>query len=182
MDMRDHGGHGFPVVLLHGGGRTMDDWNPLIPFLPDLRVVSYNFRPGAWDWRTALADLAAVIGFSASTNPRLSVIRLAASNPTGRVLREFIDEQVRASGDPDLAVLIAAFDELDLIAAYRATLCPLVVVSSTQPEFEQMLSDEVGAAFAVYRREFTEQLAAAAADTPLLSFMLASRSSCRCGC
>ncbi|MCP2167673.1 alpha/beta hydrolase fold [Goodfellowiella coeruleoviolacea] len=169
----------------------MYDWDPLIRFLPDLRVVSYNFRPGAWNWQTALMDLAkvieyfglvrpAVVGHSlggmvaalwATMHPEcpLAVNLDGHTNPTGPVLRAFIDEQLDASGDPDLAALISAFDELDLIATYRATQCRLVVVSSTQPEFEQMLPDEVGAAFAAYRGEFAKQLGAAAADTPLLS-------------
>jgi pimeloyl-ACP methyl ester carboxylesterase len=85
------------------------------------------------------------------------------------VLRGYVDEQVRASGEPDLAALIAAFDELDLIGTYRATQCPLLVVSSLRPERGMGLPDEVAVAFARYRKDFAAQLTAAAEDTPLLS-------------
>ncbi|MER6762294.1 MULTISPECIES: alpha/beta fold hydrolase [Amycolatopsis] len=192
MDLRDHGGDGTPVVLLHGGGgRTRHDWDHLVPLLPEFRVVTYTFRPGPWNWRQALADLAdvirhfdldrpAVVGHSlggmlaalwAAEHPEcpLAVNLDGHTNPTGPVLRGFVDEQVRLSGDPDLGALIAAFDELDLIGTYRATRCPLLVVSSLRPEAGMMLPEEVGVAFARYRKEFGDQLAAAAADTPLLS-------------
>ncbi|MGV9297951.1 alpha/beta fold hydrolase [Amycolatopsis sp. NPDC003676] len=192
MDLRDHGGTGAPVVLLHGGGgRTRHDWDHLVPLLPEFRIVAYTFRPGPWNWRTALADLAdvvrhfgldrpAVVGHSlggmlaalwAAEHPEcpLAVNLDGHTNPTGPILRGFVDEQVRLSEDPDLGALIAAFDELDLIATYRATRCPLVVVSSMRPDAEMMLPEDVGVAFAQYRKEFGELLDAAAADTPLLS-------------
>ncbi|MGW7536827.1 alpha/beta fold hydrolase [Amycolatopsis sp. NPDC054798] len=190
--MRDHGGDGIPVVLLHGGGgRTRHDWDHLVPLLPEFRIVTYTFRPGPWNWQQALTDLAdviqhfsldrpAVVGHSlggmlaalwATEHPEcpLAVNLDGHTNPTGPVLRAFIDEQVRLSEDPDLGALIAAFDELDLIATYRVTQCQLLVVSSMRPETEMMLPEDVGVAFARYRKEFGEQLAAAAADTPLLS-------------
>ncbi|MFD2471310.1 alpha/beta fold hydrolase [Amycolatopsis silviterrae] len=192
MDLRDHGGTGAPVVLLHGGGgRTRHDWDDLVPLLPEFRIVTYTFRPGPWDWQRALADLADVIGHFGLDRPAvvghslggmlaalwatehpecpLAVNLDGHTNPTGPVLRAFVDEQVRLSDDPDLGALIAAFDELDLIAAYRATQCPLVVVSSLRPEAGMMLPEDVGVEFARYREEFAEQLTAAAADTPLLS-------------
>ncbi|MGW4397227.1 alpha/beta fold hydrolase [Amycolatopsis nivea] len=187
--------HGFQrgkaVAALHGGGgRSMHDWDHLVPLLPEFRIVTYTFRPGPWNWRQALTDLAgvirhfgldrpAVVGHSlggmlaalwAAEHPEcpLAVNLDGHTNPTGPVLRAFIDEQVRLSDDPDLGALIAAFDELDLIATYRATRCPLVV-SSMRPDAEMMLPEDVGVAFARYRKEFGEQLAAAAAGTPLLS-------------
>jgi pimeloyl-ACP methyl ester carboxylesterase len=67
--VRDHGGTGPAVVLLHGGGRAMDDWRLVTPLLSaaGLRVVLADLRghgrSGAafWDWEDALGDLGAVI-------------------------------------------------------------------------------------------------------------------------
>lgn len=67
--VRDHGGNGRAVVLLHGGGRSMDDWRLVIPLLVDagVRIVAADLRghgasgPGMWSWPDAIEDLAAVI-------------------------------------------------------------------------------------------------------------------------
>ncbi|KAA2265215.1 alpha/beta hydrolase [Solihabitans fulvus] len=67
--VRDHGGAGDAVVLLHGGGRTMDDWHLVVPLLLDagLRVVAMDLRghgnsgPALWSWSDAVDDLAEVI-------------------------------------------------------------------------------------------------------------------------
>lgn len=67
--VRDHGGDERAVVLLHGGGRTMDDWRAVVPPLvaAGRRVVTADLRghgrSGAalWSWPGAVGDLAAVI-------------------------------------------------------------------------------------------------------------------------
>ncbi|MCO5997017.1 alpha/beta fold hydrolase [Actinoallomurus rhizosphaericola] len=67
--VRDHGGRGATVVLLHGGGRDMDDWRRVTPLLAEagLRVVTADLRghgasgPALWSWPDAIDDLAAVI-------------------------------------------------------------------------------------------------------------------------
>jgi pimeloyl-ACP methyl ester carboxylesterase len=67
--VRDHGGEGDAVVLLHGGGRSMDDWRLVTPLLAEagVRAVTVDLRghgrsgPALWSWQDALGDLAAVI-------------------------------------------------------------------------------------------------------------------------
>jgi pimeloyl-ACP methyl ester carboxylesterase len=57
---RDYGGPGQDVLLLHGGGRSMDDWRLVAPLLVDagLRVAAMDLRghgrsgPALWDGRT----------------------------------------------------------------------------------------------------------------------------------
>ena len=77
--VRDHGGNGRAVVLLHGGGRTMDDWREVAPRLSDagLRVVTADLRghgrsgPGLWSWDGAIDDLTAVIARTRLENPAI---------------------------------------------------------------------------------------------------------------
>lgn len=65
----DHGGHGRDVLLLHGGGRTREDWEVFAGLLVDdgFRPVSMDLRghgesgQAPWSWREALADVAAVV-------------------------------------------------------------------------------------------------------------------------
>jgi pimeloyl-ACP methyl ester carboxylesterase len=64
----DYGGDGEPLVLLHGGSRTLADWAGVIPLLtPTLRVVAVDFHghglssdTGTFDWRNAALDVSAV--------------------------------------------------------------------------------------------------------------------------
>ncbi|MGW4475018.1 alpha/beta fold hydrolase [Nonomuraea sp. NPDC004354] len=64
----DHGGHGTDVLLLHGGGRTREDWTAFAGLLADngFRPVAMDLRDhgesGAapWSWREALQDVSAV--------------------------------------------------------------------------------------------------------------------------
>ena len=78
IGVRDYGGTGVPVVLLHGGGRNLADWTDIAPLLtPQHRVVCMEFRshgqstPGDTVWRfdDAVADLKAMIAHFTLDNP-----------------------------------------------------------------------------------------------------------------
>ncbi|MFD8564612.1 alpha/beta fold hydrolase [Streptosporangium canum] len=100
------------------------------------------------------------------------------TNPTGpfdgadpveaeRTMRAFLVEQT--AGDSEMSHFIAQMDALDLLAVYRQTSCPLLVVSSTGADLSAMLPPQVSAAFDAYVRGFGRELVAAAEQTPLLS-------------
>lgn len=66
--VRDHGGDGPPMLLLHGLGGSMAHWDPVVPELTGAhRVVLMDLRGhgasgvGPWSWDAALADVEAVI-------------------------------------------------------------------------------------------------------------------------
>ncbi|WP_412539977.1 alpha/beta hydrolase [Longispora sp. K20-0274] len=67
--VRDHGGEGPDVVLLHGGGRTLEDWRWVVPHLQNAgrRVVAVDLRGhghsgrASWTWDGAVGDLEAVV-------------------------------------------------------------------------------------------------------------------------
>lgn len=211
--VRDHAGDGPAVVLLHGGGRTMEDWRPVVPPLVEagLRVVTADLRghgrsgPALWSWPAALDDLTrvvdhrgleapAVVGHSlgglvaalwATGHPEcpLAANLDGHTNPTGPfdglteeeslaardVMRAFLDTSLEEAADPALTRLVAELGDLDLFGTYRATRCPLLVVSTARLGAEELLPADVAAAFEAYKRGFARELAAVAASTPLLS-------------
>jgi pimeloyl-ACP methyl ester carboxylesterase len=68
LAVRDFGGAGRPVVLLHGLGRTLIDWSVIAPILStNMRAVAFDLRghgrsgEGRWTWDQALDDIDAVV-------------------------------------------------------------------------------------------------------------------------
>lgn len=68
LSVRDLGGSGAPVLLLHGAGNTLADMVPLATHLAaDHRVVAMDLRnhghsgDGRWEWDEVLGDVHAVI-------------------------------------------------------------------------------------------------------------------------
>jgi pimeloyl-ACP methyl ester carboxylesterase len=66
--VRDHGGDGTPVVLVHGAGGNLEHWAAFAPLLAERhRVIAFDLRghgrsgDAPWTWDGALDDLAAVI-------------------------------------------------------------------------------------------------------------------------
>jgi pimeloyl-ACP methyl ester carboxylesterase len=73
---RDYGGDGPPVVLIHGLGRTLEDWSLLAPHLAARhRVVALDLRchgrsdDGPWAWHDILGDVKAVVTAYGLTSP-----------------------------------------------------------------------------------------------------------------
>jgi pimeloyl-ACP methyl ester carboxylesterase len=80
LAVRDYGGDGIPMVLLHGGGRNLCDWAASAQRLvAHHRVVALDFRShgsstpcdDVWSFAEALDDVAAVIAYFALDNPFL---------------------------------------------------------------------------------------------------------------
>ncbi|MBV9786864.1 MAG: alpha/beta hydrolase, partial [Chloroflexi bacterium] len=70
LAIRDYGGHGSPIVLLHGGTRNLGDWAMIAPILATRhRVVALDFRShgastpcgATWTVADAVADVRAVV-------------------------------------------------------------------------------------------------------------------------
>lgn len=191
------------ILLLHGGGRTSEDWAQVVPLLEvnDHRPVAINLPPMAeftWDgalegvaktaagldnpavvghslggivcalWATRHPECPFAINFDGHTNPTGPFAGLTPEQEltAGEAMRAFLDQ---AAGDPGSARIVEQLGALDLFEVYRAARCPLLVVSSTRPDFEEMLPPDVGEAFAAYRRGFGAELERAAAATPMLT-------------
>lgn len=66
LAVRDHGGDGPPVILLHGLGGTVEAWDEVAPEL-GYRAVAIDLRghghsgDGPWDWDVILDDIEVVV-------------------------------------------------------------------------------------------------------------------------
>ncbi|MFD2078053.1 alpha/beta fold hydrolase [Actinopolymorpha cephalotaxi] len=74
--VRDFGGDGRPLVLLHGAGGNLAHWTSFAPLLaPDFRVVAPDLRGhghsanGPWTWTDVLTDVQAVVDHLGLANP-----------------------------------------------------------------------------------------------------------------
>jgi pimeloyl-ACP methyl ester carboxylesterase/SAM-dependent methyltransferase len=154
LAVRDFGGQGTDVLLLHGGGRTMEDWRLLTPILlrAGLRVAAMDLRghgrstAALWSWPAALADVAAVVE------------RLGMDRP--------------ALVGHSLGGIVAA------IWAAEHPECPLAVNGDGHPsplragQFAGLAPAEAEAAFDAYR-QFVEEGVARSGD-PALTAMVAA--------
>jgi len=191
------------ILLLHGGGRTSEDWSQVAPLLEanDHRVAAVDLRPmSEFSWEEALNDLAkdatgfdnpAIVGHSlggivaalwATRHPEcpFAINFDGHTNPTGPFAGLSPQEELAAreamnafleqgASDPGTARIVEQLGTLDLFEVYRSVRCPLLVVSSTRPDFEELLPPDVADAFAAYRRGFAASLAAIAETTELLT-------------
>ncbi|TDC99115.1 alpha/beta hydrolase [Nonomuraea deserti] len=76
LAVRDHGGPGEPVLLLHGLGGTLEAWDQLElaghrAVAPDLRGHGLS-GDGPWEWESALDDLEAVVKHLGLGNPAVA--------------------------------------------------------------------------------------------------------------
>jgi len=71
----DHGGDGPPVLLLHGLGGTVADWDRFAAALTGHRAVAVDLRghggsgDGPWTWDAVLDDLEAVVAHLGLSTP-----------------------------------------------------------------------------------------------------------------
>ena len=68
LAIRDFGGVGRPILLVHGLGRTLIDWSVIAPLLTSVgRIVAFDLRghgksgDGPWSWDAAISDVDAVV-------------------------------------------------------------------------------------------------------------------------
>jgi pimeloyl-ACP methyl ester carboxylesterase len=208
---RDYGGQGADVLLLHGAGRSMEDWRLVAPLLLEagLRVTAMDFRAhgrsgkAPWLWPAVIDDVNAVVdqlglvrpvivGHSlggmvaalwASTHPDCPLAVNADGHNLPKAPHQFAgldaealaairDFRAAALGpqpDPLVVQLDAALAELDLFSVYRATRCPLLIVSGRYPNIEELLPPAVAAATAAYLAGVARDLAVLATEIPLVS-------------
>jgi pimeloyl-ACP methyl ester carboxylesterase len=76
LAVRDHGGEGPDVLLLHGAQRTLEDWTPVLSDLPGVRAVAMDLRfhgrsedASAPAWNDFVTDVQTVITSVGLENP-----------------------------------------------------------------------------------------------------------------
>ncbi|MCO6004170.1 alpha/beta hydrolase [Actinoallomurus purpureus] len=170
VDLRGHGRSG---PALWSWQDAIDDLAAVIDHLGLDRPALVGHSLGgivAAVWAARHPECPLAVNLDGHTNPTGPFdLDPDATQAAEQTMREFLDAEVRRAADPALARLVAELGALDLLATYRATRCPLVVVQSTGLGTEEMLPPEVREAFEAYRRGFARELAEVAATTPLLS-------------
>ncbi len=83
--VRDFGGSGLPIVLIHGLGRSLADWIHFAPLLTARhRVIAVDVRghgasgDGPWSWEAATDDMAAVVEYLGLSAPAVAGHSLGA--------------------------------------------------------------------------------------------------------
>jgi pimeloyl-ACP methyl ester carboxylesterase len=78
LAVRDHGGEGPDVLLLHGAQRSLEDWAPVLSHLPGVRAVAMDLRfhgrsevPPATAWNDFVTDVESVVTSVGLKNPLL---------------------------------------------------------------------------------------------------------------
>jgi pimeloyl-ACP methyl ester carboxylesterase len=76
LAVRDHGGEGPDMLLLHGAQRTLEDWAPVLSHLPGVRAVAMDLRlhgrseiPPSPAWNDFVTDVDSVITSVGLENP-----------------------------------------------------------------------------------------------------------------
>jgi pimeloyl-ACP methyl ester carboxylesterase len=128
--VRDYGGEGPPLVLVHGNGLSLASFDAMVPHLQDrFRLVSYDIRrqglsgDGPFTWDTALDDLQAVISHFGLTAPAIAGHSLggmiaALYGGTGRPCRAAVNLDGHGLGigipadDPEEVAVRARLKEL----------------------------------------------------------------------
>jgi pimeloyl-ACP methyl ester carboxylesterase len=202
---------GQPVLLLHGGGRSVADWVDVAGRLAALghRPIALDLRGhGAtpvtpWSWRTALEDVGAVVDQLALDRPvvvghslggmvaaswaaehpecPLAVNVDGHGNPTrpghfaGPGSERGLDLLALLAGwatglDPHLRQVMVAIDELDLVALYGRSRCPLLVTRGER-SMAEVLPEEVRPAWVAYERWVVRELVQVAAAHPAVELV-----------
>ena len=79
LAVHDFGGSGAGIILLHGLGRSLLDWQLVAPLLTgDHHVVAFDLRchgrsgDGPWSWADALGDVGVVAEHLQLVNPAIA--------------------------------------------------------------------------------------------------------------
>jgi pimeloyl-ACP methyl ester carboxylesterase len=105
LAVRDFGGTGKAVVLLHGLGRTLVDWSVMAPLVrPHFRTVAFDLRghgqsgDGPWSWEQSVADIEAVATQLSLGTPDVVGHSLLAPTRTAHNLPDTSGGEIHGSG------------------------------------------------------------------------------------
>jgi pimeloyl-ACP methyl ester carboxylesterase len=175
---RDFGGSGPAIILLHGLGRSLIDWQLIAPLLSvDCHVVAFDLRchghsdDGEWSWGNALADLTAVADHLHRANPAIAghslggmlAVMWGESHPNypGVVNLEGHETRIRPALGGIGSEILAQAEAFDMLDLYSRVQCPVLIVNG--------MAAELGAGpawikelMAAYRKGIERDLAALA--------------------
>ncbi|MFI7447599.1 alpha/beta fold hydrolase [Nonomuraea sp. NPDC049714] len=160
----DHGGHGQDVLLLHGGGRSREDWAVFAELLlaRGFRPVSMDLRghgkSGAapWSWEGALADVTAVVEAVELRQPVVighSLGGMVAALWAGEHPECPLAVNLDGHGNPTRAEQFLGLDEASAVRAQQEMTLFLEEMGRGLPESFLQVMREIDALdlFAVYR-------------------------------